>query len=53
MSKPVASVEDANKVYRPFSRQQEALDFAGDCNAAAVEGNDSPVQGDIVKVTED
>lgn len=55
LSKAAACVEVASKVYRPFSRQQDALDFAAECNAAAAEAsnNSSHQQGGVVKVSED
>ncbi len=45
-------MEDALQTYRPFSRQQDAIDFAEQCNAAAVEAEDdgSQVHPDPVKV---
>lgn len=49
----VDSLEDALQVYRPFHRQQDAIDFAGECNAAVAHANGSSVahQADIVKVS--
>ena len=49
----VDSLEDALQVYRPFHRQQDAIDFAGECNAAVADANGSSVahQADIVKVS--
>jgi hypothetical protein len=51
---PVSSAEEAEKVHKPFSKQQDAIAYAAACNQAAAprgssEDDPNPVP-DIVKV---
>ena len=48
----IGGLQDAVKIYRPFARQQEAIDFAAQCNAALSQ-NDRTLsvgEADAVKV---